>query len=275
MILSEHLKKSKNEKIIVTQIVEIKCDKCQSEYSTSLFYQIKGYNKYDNDLCRSCKQKEQYRLGLRDKQKEHIANYATSVQKGKKFEDLYSPDKANLIKSKLSKAMSDDNPRWSLKHRTQEEINIAKKELAERIINKFKGKSYDEIYGKERSTEIKKKLSERQKGEKNNMYGKPAPKGSGGGIDGWFNGFYFRSLLELSFLLDMSNKGILVESAETNKFKVPYKVNNKTKHYFPDFYLPNENIVIEIKPFCRINEHINSLKFNAANKMFNNLLYIF
>jgi hypothetical protein len=68
----------------------------------------------------------------------------------------------------------------------------------------------------------------------------------------------------------MSNKGILVESAETNKFKVPYKVNNKTKHYFPDFYLPNENIVIEIKPFCRINEHINSLKFNAANKMFNN-----
>lgn len=270
MILSEHFKKTKSGKIIVTQKVKIKCDQCNFELSSSLLNQIEGVKKYGMDLCRGCKQKEQYRLGLRDKQKEHIRNYATKVQKGKTYEELYAPDKVNSIKNKLSKSASDNNPRWSLKYRTYDEINKDKKKLGKRITDTRKGKSYDEIYGYEKSLSIKNKLSSSFKGEKNHMYGKPAPKGSGGGIDGWYDDFYFRSLLELSFLIDMSNKGITVMSAENNTFKVPYEIDGVIKNYFPDFYLPDENLIIEIKPFCRISEHINSIKFKAANKTFDN-----
>lgn len=274
MILSESLKTSKKGKLINAQSIIIKCDKCESIFSSKLSYQIKGFTKYNMDLCRSCKQKEQYKLGLRDKQKNHIANYAKFMQKGKTYEDMYSIEKINHIKQKLSKAASEHNPRWSLKHRTQNEIDKAKQELGNHIIQTRKGKSYEEIYGKDIADSIKKKLSDSLIGSKNHMYGKPAPKGSGGGIDGWYNNFYFRSLLELSFLIEMKNKGVTVETAETSKFKIKYEINGVIKNYFPDFYLPSENLIIEVKPFNRINEPINLLKFEAANKTYDNFKVI-
>lgn len=270
MILSDSLKTSKNGKFINTQVIIVKCDECEFIFSSSLSNEIKGLNKYAKDLCRSCKQKEQYKLGLRNKQKHHIANYATTVQKGKTYEVMYSSEKSNIIKEKLSRASSEHNPRWSLKHRTQNEIDNAKKELGCRITKTRKGKTYEEIYGEKLASDIKKKLSYSLTGIKNHMYGKPPPKGSGGGIDGWYKNFYFRSLLELSFLIDMSDKGIDVQTAETTKFKIPYKISGVIKNYFPDFYLPTENIIIEVKPFCRINEPINILKFKAAYKMYDN-----
>ncbi|MBR4316812.1 MAG: hypothetical protein IKP65_07630 [Alphaproteobacteria bacterium] len=42
--------------------------------------------------------------------------------------------------------------------------------------------------------ELKKKYSEKSKGKNNPMYGKPAPKGSGNGVSGWYKGWFFRSL---------------------------------------------------------------------------------
>ena len=153
MILSE-IRTNKKNKAIVTQSVDIRCDDCAAEFSRSLLNQRKGIGTYGKDLCRGCKQKHQYKNGLRDKQKEHAANYATNVQKGKTYEELYPSDKANAIKVKLSKASSEHNPRWSLKHRTQEEIDKAKKKLGKRIIDTRKGKSYDEIYGEEKASNI-------------------------------------------------------------------------------------------------------------------------
>lgn len=259
-----------NGSIKVNQRIIVKCDFCESVYESSLYNQRRHYEKYSNDLCRGCKQKEQYKLGMRDVQKEHIANYATNTQKGKTYSELYSKEKSDSIKSKISSAMSTDNPRWSLKYRTQEEIDKAKKELGNRITNTRKGKSYSEIYGKEKADNIKLKLSVAMSGEKNHMYGKPAPKGSGSGIDGWHKDFYFRSILELSFLLDMHKKGFVVVNAETNNFKVNYKVNENVKNYFPDFYLPEIDTVVEVKPSSMINEHINVLKFSSAMKKFKN-----
>jgi hypothetical protein len=34
------------------------------------------------------------------------------------------------------------------------------------------------------------------------MYGKPSPQGSGNGWSGWYKGKYFRSIMELSFIVE-------------------------------------------------------------------------
>jgi len=269
MILSE-IKTNKSNKVIVTQRLSIACDECNTEFSLSLLNQCKGIDIYNKDLCRSCKQKHQYKNGLRDRQKEHAANYASNIQKDKTYKEMYGAERAACIKQKLSDASSNDNPRWSLKHRTQEEINKAKKVLGEFSSKRTKGKTFNEIYGKEKADKIKAKLSTTMTGENNHMYGKPAPKGSGGGIDGWYKDFYFRSILELSFLLHAHKKDLVVVNAETNNFKVTYKVDKCIKNYFPDFYLPESNTVIEVKPSSRIDEPINLLKFNSAKKKFEN-----
>jgi hypothetical protein len=48
---------------------------------------------------------------------------------------------------------------------------------------------------------MKKKMSDSISGEKNFWFGKPSPVGSGNGWSGWYKGWYFRSLLELSFMI--------------------------------------------------------------------------
>jgi hypothetical protein len=62
-----------------------------------------------------------------------------------------------------------------------------------------------ERYGKEiankKMIEYKKKQSLINSGEKNSMYGKPAPINSGNGICGWYKDWFFRSLLELSYMI--------------------------------------------------------------------------
>lgn len=87
------------------------------------------------------------------------------------------------------------------------------------------------------------------KGKDNPMYGKPSPQGTGWGWSGWYKGWYFRSLLELSYMIKVIEKEKLIwESAETKKFMIPY-VNSDgyERTYFPDFLVAG-NRLIEIKP---------------------------
>jgi len=50
------------------------------------------------------------------------------------------------------------------------------------------------------------------------MYGKPAPIGSGNGWSGWYKGWYFRSLLELSFMINVIERFKMSwQNAETKK----------------------------------------------------------
>jgi hypothetical protein len=63
-------------------------------------------------------------------------------------------------------------------------------------------------------------------------------------LSGWYNGLYFRSSLELSFLVHNQNKILL--SCETNEYKVMYDDNGKIKCYYPDF--TDGVFIYEIKP---------------------------
>jgi len=232
--------------------INIICDNCGKKYETSFFYEKKGIKKYGKDLCRSCRQKEQYKLGLRNKQIE-ICKKNADNQRGKTFEELYGVEKAIKLKQIYSKNSSGNNNSMFGKHHSIETKN--------KLSDFRKGKSLEDICGIEKATELKQKLSIRFTGEGNNMFGKPSPQGSGNGWSGWYKEFYFRSLLELSFLVQYDDLNNL-KNAEY--IKIPYVCNNVTKTYLPDFINEKNKILFEIKPNNLINSEINKLKFKAG-----------
>lgn len=95
-------------------------------------------------------------------------------------------------------------------------------------------------------------------------------KNKSNGISGCINGLFFRSSLELSFLYEyIYNRKYKVYSAENKKFRVKYKNElNQTKYYYPDFYIEELDIIVEIKPSGLL--EFNKYKLNEAKKIFGN-----
>lgn len=123
--------------------------------------------------------------------------------------------------------------------------------------------------------EFKKKQSDNNKGIKNPMYGKKSPIGSGNGWSGWYKGWYFRSLLELSYMLFVIDRFNLDwECGEKRENKIEYYINGEKKNYFPDFIIKNK-YVIECKPKKLWNTPINKIKFKYAKSYCksNNLVF--
>jgi len=114
------------------------------------------------------------------------------------------------------------------------------------------------------------RLSESRMGEKNPMYGKPSPGGSGNGWKGWYKGFFFRSLLELSFIYQ--NKDTDIRSAEFMKIEYISYIGSK-RTYSPDYIIGN--ILYEIKPMKLFKSKSVSLKAKAASIWCENNNYIY
>ncbi len=110
-----------------------------------------------------------------------------------------------------------------------------------------------------------KKISYHSSGENNNMYGKPSPNGSGNGWSGWYNGWYFRSLHELSYMVNIIERFNLEwKSGENNAFKIEYiNFDGNKRTYRPDFII-NNKYLIEIKPKKLIKSKLVQLKITAA-----------
>lgn len=79
-------------------------------------------------------------------------------------------------------------------------------------------------------------------------------------LSGWYNGLYFRSSLELSFLVHNHDKVFL--SCENNKYKIIYVDNGKQRVYYPDF--TDGDVVYEIKPTSLLGNYINQLKIQEG-----------
>lgn len=105
-------------------------------------------------------------------------------------------------------------------------------------------------------------------GKDNPMYGKLAPKGSGFGYSGYYNDLFFRSFLELSFLVE--NDGKDIKNAE-DKISIKYIFDGVDRTYKPDFIIGNT--VIEVKPLNFINDKNNVIKFREADKWCKNNNY--
>jgi len=162
-------------------------------------------------------------------------------------------------KKKLSKLFSGkNNPNFGVPMSEEQKKKLRRNaKVLKGKDNYSYGKSvYDwwlEKYGKdiadEKMVATKKKWSISSSGEKNPMYGKPSPNGSGNGWSGWYSGWFFRSIHELSYMINVIEKnGHQWESAEQKKYAIPYvdwKGNQRT--YFADFIIDG-NLMIECKP---------------------------
>lgn len=141
--------------------------------------------------------------------------------------------------------------------------------------NPMYGKSVYDVWVKKHGEKIaneklkifKEKISKSNRGKNNPMYGKPAPKKSGNGWSGWYKDWFFRSLIELTYMIKIIERyNLSWESGESDKFKIEYiDVNNEKKNYFPDFVINNKYIV-EIKPKSLINTDKVSRKTKYAKQ---------
>lgn len=193
----------------------------------------------------------------------------------------------------------DKNPFFNKKHKEESKIKMIKnrnmsayktKEFKKKISdlnsgdkNPMFGKSFYDIwlkkYGKEIADEKLKKHKMKQSlnssGEKNPMFGKPSPMGSGNGWSGWYKEWFFRSLMELSYMINIIEKyDISWCSGENKDFKIEYIHKNKKRNYFPDFVL-NGKYVVEVKPRRLWNSELVISKIKSAEVfcMKNNLIY--
>lgn len=257
MIITQEFKRQKydKEKYDMKQHVDVSCDECSKQYETTLRSQHIRFLKYSKDLCLSCAQKLAYENGVKTS---HFREYNKS-NLGKSYDERFGIDQSNKIKEKLSIATSgENNPMYGKNY----QCHGLYKESQKR-----KGKTLIEIHGEEKAEEIRKKYSINSSGENNPMYGKPSPIGSGNGWSGWYNDIYFRSILELSYLVYLIDNNISFENGECRKFRIDYDMDDKKYTYFCDFVL-SDGTYIEIKPKRLLNTLVNKSKFEASvNKL--------
>jgi hypothetical protein len=135
---------------------------------------------------------------------------------------------------------------------SEEFIQKARENLSKVSNKKPVYKIWLEKYGKEvadkKFEEMRVKNSIAFSGNKNPMFGKPAPQGSGNGWSGWYKEWFFRSIKELSYMILVIEEENLKWKTPDKNFKIPYTdFNGKTRNYFPDFII-EDSIIIEIKP---------------------------
>lgn len=229
----EIAKQGKNKgQLKMTQLVECKCDSCGTIFKRH-YYHVLNNDKY----CLSCT------ASIR------ISEYNEKT-KGMSFDERLGEEKSKAAKSKMSAKMKERRRNGDLKDATWTSYN-----------KKQTGKTWEERFGEDRAAEIKRKLSLSISGEKNPMFGKPSPTGSGNGWSGWYKDFYFRSLLELSFLV--RNENLKLKSAEGMSIKYS-NFAGTIRSYHPDFIC--DNVIFEIKPKRLCGTADNKSKFSAAEK---------
>lgn len=225
-----------------------------------------------NKKCRSCVMKGKY-VGkvLSENHKQKIS----AASKGEK-NGFYGKNHT----TETRQALSDRKKGKKLSVIHKENISIGISGENNPMYNKSVYDIWIKKYGKEiadqKLIEFKQKISNATSGKNNPMFGKPSPNGCGNGWKGWYKDVYFRSLLELSFLLCYIDRfNMKFESGEKAKWAVEYvKPTGGIGTYFPD-YIIDDKYMVEIKPKKLINTPLVKAKSTGAIKFCakNNLKY--
>lgn len=242
-------------KIKTSQQCTVICDECKIEFKRCYNTIITQREKYSSaDLCYSCLSKLLRKLGV-------IKTFSqyNKDQIGKTSEERLGKEKADIMKRKMSiNNKGENNPNFENKSNGANGFIRHNKEI--------KGKTYEEIFGEEKAKEIKLKISISGLGEKNHMFGIAPSYKSGSGWSGHYQTIHFRSVLELHYLIYLINNNINFENGELKKHHIRYKMNGINKNYLPDFYLPDTDETIELKPKKLVGTYQNKLKFEAAKE---------
>ena len=144
------------------------------------------------------------------------------------------------------------------------------KSIEEIIITK-----YGQEIGSQKYEEWSKKLGEHgfQKGALNPSFGKSPSHNSGKSYKGWYKNMFFRSTLELAFLLKYESiNGKLPLSGDDKKYRVTYiGVNGNMRTYVPDFVCLMSNSIYELKCSAFISKPENLLKAEAAKTAYDKM----
>ncbi|MEK9134860.1 MAG: DNA polymerase III subunit alpha [Patescibacteria group bacterium] len=127
------------------------------------------------------------------------------------------------------------------------ENNEVWKRTAKKISQALKGRSLEELWGKERAEYFKQSHSKRMRGENNPMFGKKCPHRKGGFREDLKH--YVRSTWEADFARILKLKNLDYQY-EPSTFKLTRR-NGEILHYTPDFYVKSNNTFYEIKGFLR------------------------
>lgn len=129
-----------------------------------------------------------------------------------------------------------------------------------------------EMYGEQKSIELeverRRKISTKLSGQNNPMFGRPSPQGSGYGWKGWYGDWFFRSLRELAYVINVIEpNGLEWISAESKDLVIQYvDWEGKTRNYFADFLVDGCRLV-EVKPVRLHNSPNVSAKTQAAREL--------
>lgn len=221
---------------------------------------------------------------------------------GKTSEEIFGDEIGKRIREKKKLLVGSKNPMFGKKHSDKTKNIISRKQVesiwkyktpkfrkrrselmigknnpmyGKRIQDKWVEK-YGESGAENRMKEFKEKMSSISSGEKNPMYGRPSPQGSGNGWSGWYKGWFFRSIFELSYMLNVIERFSLSwESAEQKEYRINYidYFGNK-RSYFADFIIGGK-YMIECKPRKLINSPSVLLKTQAAIEFCKNIGIVF
>lgn len=239
-----------------------KCPKCGDDVFHKNKYKLNFAIK-QKSLCRSCG------YNHRPVPSEETRKKMSISHKGEK-NGFYGKSHSNETKDKIRKKHSEN-----IESYTSDEFREKMKSVTKGEKNGMYGRNFYEVwldkYGKIEAdrllTEFKRKQSENNTGEKNHMFGKPSPQGSGNGWSGWYKGWFFRSLSELSYMVNIIEKQQLNwKNAECKILTIPYIDHCGTKRTYRADFLIEGKTLVEIKPKKLMSTELNILKKEAAEK---------
>jgi hypothetical protein len=225
------------------------CPLCNSEIFYTLRSNLISAEK-KKSKCKKCSSKEfSNRPEVIKKRSENFTGGKNPGSGGK----IWKGRKHSLSAiEKIKKSKEQENPYFQSDEFKDKMSKVTKGEK-----NPMYGKSvysvWVEKFGKEIADEkmysYKNKISKVTSGENNPMFGKITPEGSGNGWSGWYKGWYFRSIMELSYMVNVIERfNLSWESAEKSKYRVLYvNYEEKQKTYVADFIIEGKYMV-EIKP---------------------------
>lgn len=277
-----------------TSLVECKCDICGNTKILEFRHYKKNIKKYDIYACSSkCSIIKREKTNLikyghlyhsMDKEKFNMMVKNTSQQKyGKDFYMQTEEFKERVIKTNLSKygyktPLQSENIKTKIKETNLLKYGFENPNQSEIIKNKTK-KTNLLKYGYE--TASKSQLM-KDKVKKTNLskYGFEWPNQNqeiyhkiqkGRFKTKKYKNLFYKSTYELDFIKYCENKNITIENSPSIK----YEIDNINRVYFPDFYLPQYNLIVEIKSIYTFNveKELNLIKEKFCKK--NNYRFIF